>query len=261
VESAATYYLLINDQQAGPFTEDEIRAKFSAGEITDDTLAWKEGMAEWAALHTLGLNLSKPRLKLKSHEGAPAAGPPPLAAPAGGGLQFDRAEFAGTPTAAARSCATCKSAIETSYYEVNGNVVCPKCRDELQASLTGGSGLLRFIKAAAVGTAAAGIGSGIWYGISRLTGYEFGLIAIVIGLMVGFAVRWGSGGRGGWVYQLLAIFLTYTSIVVTYIPYLIAIVIIGIGLYEAWKLNQRTVIDIKGPFQAAGPGGQTPTSA
>src|SRR6185503_14842588 len=51
-----------------------------------------------------------------------------------------------------------------------------------------------------------------------LTGYEIGLVAIVVGFMVGGAVRKGCDGRGGWFYQAMAMFLTYSSIVVTYIP-------------------------------------------
>ena len=39
------------------------------------------------------------------------------------------------------------------------------------------------------------------------------LIAIVVGLFVGRAVRWGSGGRGGRLYQGLAVVLTYLAIV------------------------------------------------
>ena len=67
----------------------------------------------------------------------------------------------------------------------------------------------------------AAVGSGGWYAILKLLNMELGLIAIVVGLMVGFAVRWGSEGRGGWLYQGLAILLTYCSIVSTYMPFII----------------------------------------
>ena len=36
--------------------------------------------------------------------------------------------------------------------------------------------------------------------------------------MVGWAVRRGANSRGGWVYQTLAVCLTYSAIVSTYIP-------------------------------------------
>ena len=44
------------------------------------------------------------------------------------------------------------------------------------------------------------------------------MVAIAVGFMVGTAVRKGSGGRGGWAYQTLAIALTYLAIVSTYVP-------------------------------------------
>ena len=50
----------------------------------------------------------------------------------------------------------------------------------------------------------------------KLAHLEIGLISILVGYMVGMAVRKGSNGRGGWVYQLLAIFLTYTAISASY---------------------------------------------
>ena len=38
---------------------------------------------------------------------------------------------------------------------------------------------------------------------------------MLVGLAVGVAVRKGSSGRGGWRYQLLAMFLTYSAVVAT----------------------------------------------
>jgi hypothetical protein len=119
--------------------------------------------------------------------------------------------------------------------------------------------------------------------VLALSGYEIGIIAIAVGWLVGKGVRWGSGGRGGPLYQALAIGLTYLAIVATYIgmalkgfsadeasppiliilivglalPFLagfqniIGLVIIGIGLYEAWKINRRVPLAISGPFHAA----------
>lgn len=94
----------------------------------------------------------------------------------------------------------------------------------------------------------------------------------------------GSHGKGGWLYQLLALFLTYTSIVSTWVPmivrtwggespelsgaglYIVAFIfsyampflmgfenIIGLlimafGLWEAWKINKRSDDELTGPF-------------
>ena len=59
------------------------------------------------------------------------------------------------------------------------------------------------------------------FAVLALTGYEIGLIAILVGLLVGGVVRKGSEGHGGWAYQTLAIFLTYSAIAATYLTYAI----------------------------------------
>ena len=127
-----------------------------------------------------------------------------------GDLQFDRAEPAASATPAS-SCAVCKQPLRDSYYEVNGKVVCASCKARLEHHVTGGS----FANALLLGLGAAVLGAGIYFAIELLTGYEFGLVAVVVGLLVGTAVRKASRGAGGWRYQTLAIALTYLSVVAT----------------------------------------------
>jgi len=247
-------------------------------------------------------------------------------------LQFDRAEPSDGAQATA-TCATCGATITTEYYEVNGRLVCEGCRITMEEQFNVGGGAGRFFRATALGLLAAAAGFGIYYGIARLTGYEFGLVAIIVGLMVGVAVRRGANGRGGWRYQALAVFLTYTAIVSTNVPFIIeqfkkearspaaadsvaaptdsathltagaadsaapargapissggaatrlnigvggmilgllalvaffyavpflggvenimGLVIIAIGLFEAWKINKRATLSISGPFRVA----------
>ncbi len=144
---------------------------------------------------------------------------PPSSDPAPpGDLQFDRADFGEQQPVAAVDCTACEQPIAGAYYEINGQVVCEPCQARFLELRTGGSAVGRMSRAAVFGTVAAAAGAGIYYGISALTGYEFGLIAIVVGFMVGFAVNFGAHQRGGWFYQLLAVGLTYLSIVSTYIP-------------------------------------------
>jgi hypothetical protein len=132
-------------------------------------------------------------------------------------LQFDHAEFQ-TPAAPAVACSLCQKEIPEQYYEINGKAICATCREALNARFADGSGLARFFRAAVSGTIAAALGCGIYYAVAKITGFEFSLIAILVGWMVGSAVRKGSGYRGGWVYQGLAIFLTYTAVVAFTIP-------------------------------------------
>lgn len=131
-------------------------------------------------------------------------------------IRFDRADFGAEP--ASQRCASCAEPLAESYFEINGAAVCPPCRARVEGPGTQGSAIGRLMRALLAGTGAAAVGAGIYYGVRALTGYEFGLVAIVVGLMVGAGVRWGSRGRGGWGYQALAMALTYVSMVSTYVP-------------------------------------------
>jgi len=237
-------------------------------------------------------------------------------------LQFDRAQF--KATGQRTPCAACSQPLSRSYFEVNGVTVCATCCQKLRDQLEAGSSASRALRAIVAGTVAAVGGTILYYAILALTGYELGIIAIVVGFMVGKAVRWGSFGRGGWKYQTMAMVLTYLSIVGAYVPFIIkgfregeakkpaaaapatagqpaattvaerepeptarqpraiklsfgqvllgvgvlvliacaapflagiqnimGLVIIAIGLYEAWKFNKRRVVTITGPHTLA----------
>ncbi|MBI3271632.1 MAG: hypothetical protein HYZ53_21760 [Planctomycetes bacterium] len=149
-----------------------------------------------------------------------ASGPPPTDA---GGLQFDRAEAKGAEPQQRPGvpCAGCKRTILDAYFEVRGKTVCARCREVILHSVTGGSAGKRFALATLFGIGAGVLGAGLYYAVLAITGYELGLVAIVVGLLVGSAVRKGSEGRGGWPYQLLAACITYCAIVSTYVPFIL----------------------------------------
>jgi len=132
------------------------------------------------------------------------------------GLRFDKAEYAGGETGT--GCSRCQKPLGVQYYTLNGTAICGRCRSRLERERNGGSRAGRLLRATVFGFAAGAVGTALWYGVRAATGYEFGLLAIVVGLGVGAAVRAGSRGRGGWAYQALAMFLTYGSIVSTYVP-------------------------------------------
>ena len=133
-------------------------------------------------------------------------------------LQFDQAEFT-TPLPTGTTCAGCKRPIPDLYYETNGKIVCPTCRQQIEASFRGGSRLLRVMKAFLLGSVGAAAGAVLYYVILRVTNINFGLVAVVVGFMVGGAVKRGSGNRGGAFYQALALFLTYTAIAAMLAPF------------------------------------------
>jgi hypothetical protein len=153
-----------------------------------------------------------------------------------GELQFDRADFAKAAPPGG-PCSSCGQGIWSVYYAVNGRVLCEACKAALDLGVQG-SGIGRFLRAALYGAGAGAVGSGIWYAVRAATGYEVGIIAVAVGVMVGAAVRKGSNGRGGWRYQTLAMFLTYASIVSAYVPEIVS---------EIRKMGQA------GPKAPAGP--------
>jgi hypothetical protein len=140
----------------------------------------------------------------------------------GGGaeaLQFDRAEFVGGQ--GGRVCGPCKRTIDDQYFEARGNVLCPKCADELR-----GTGQGVWWRALGYGSGAALLATIVW-GIMLKMDAGYGLIAIGVGLLVGFAVRKGARGRGGWRYQALAMALTYLAMTVVYAPMVVKAMIDG----------------------------------
>lgn len=244
-------------------------------------------------------------------------------------LQFDHAEPVDEDAAAPLTCTGCGRPIDDVYYEVNGEVRCGVCCERMEAARRGGSRAGRVVRATIFGGLAGAVGAGIYYAVAALTGYEIGLVALLVGLLVGGAVRLGAHARGGWFYQCLAMFLTYAAIGVSYsffvmqaiaedpsllepnmpaastapatgetgagasavesrsvedpnkpledlsagqalvglglalvlmlfvalaLPILVgidapfALLILGIALYEAWKINKRQPLQITGPY-------------
>ena len=79
-------------------------------------------------------------------------------------------------------------------------------------------GIIPFITAGVFGLGAGVVGAGIYYAVIAIANLEIGIVAILIGYMVGYAVRKGAGGRGGRRFQVLAVALTYASVALAYTP-------------------------------------------
>ena len=130
--------------------------------------------------------------------------------------QFERMEP--REETAESTCSACRRSIPDTYFEAAGRIFCEPCRDTVMASLRGGSGASRLLKALLFGIGAAAVSAVVWYGIVKLTGYELGIIAVAVGFAVGGAVRAGAEQRGGWAYQTIAVVLTYLAIATSYVP-------------------------------------------
>lgn len=185
------------------------------------------------------------------------------------------------------ACCSCKAPLAVEYFAINHQTFCGNCADHWRGLLEGrGSGMVRFIHAILLGTGAALLGMAVYASVMIYANSEWALISIALGWFVGAAVRRGSTGRGGWRYQWLAAFLTYTAICAAYgvviwtqspaaersaelligiiitgytIPFLagseniIGILIIGFGVWRAWQMNRAMRVDITGPHAVASP--------
>lgn len=138
-------------------------------------------------------------------------------------IQFEHAEQANTDEPLSR-CGACRQVLSGEYFLVNGIYSCPACAHsakDVRDQLLKAGGFRRFAKAALWGTGAAIAGTLAYYFILALTDMQFGLLAIAVGFIVGKAVFAASGHVGGRRYQVLAVMLTYLSIVGSYAPFIV----------------------------------------
>jgi len=137
-------------------------------------------------------------------------------------LQFDRVvteQHAGDASrGVAVGCESCRATIQTQYYQVNRAVVCERCRRALEAAAETPPGIAPLITAAFGGLGAGIVGAAIYFAVIAIAHLEIGIVAILIGYMVGYTVRKAAGGRGGLRFQLIAVALTYASIAMAYAP-------------------------------------------
>lgn len=138
-------------------------------------------------------------------------------------LQFDRVETDATRPTTSDSgpevtCSVCGKSVGDEYFHINGKSVCANCRDMVTAAAQTPRDTGALIKSGLLGVGAAIAGAAIYYGVIALTNFEIGLVAILIGYMVGWAVRKGAAGRGGRRFQVLALVLTYWAVGLAYTP-------------------------------------------
>jgi hypothetical protein len=143
---------------------------------------------------------------------------PVSAAPPAEALQFHRAEP--ISDSSAQRCIACQAPIAQTYFHASGRVICPQCAERIQQGQQAPPAY-SFPRALLFGGGAALAGCAIYATVAIATGMEIGLIAILVGVMVGKSIRRASGGFGGRPQQILAVALTYFSITTSYIPVII----------------------------------------
>ena len=178
-------------------------------------------LAEYNPVGQRAIRAEAERRGLELPRNGPDA-PPPHVAAVDEALQFDHAITRAAPSsptgAVAVTCAVCQAAIDTEYYDVNGTVACGRCRAAAEAVGDTPKGIVPVLVAGAFGLGAAVAGAIIYYAVLAIANVQIGYVAILIGYMVGRAVRKATRGRGGLRFQILAVGLTYASIALAYTP-------------------------------------------
>ena len=135
-------------------------------------------------------------------------------------LQFDRAvDPDSSTTTGSPVCAKCSAAIRMYYYDVDGETTCSSCKQAAERASGGGPRSGGMMKALLFGVGAAVAGAVIYYSVMKYLELEIGYVAILIGFMVGYAVRAAVAGRGGRRFQVLAAALTYFAVALAYLPF------------------------------------------
>jgi hypothetical protein len=169
-------------------------------------------------------------------------------------LQFDRAETAGPGGASA--CALCRTPLTSTFHVARNARFCDSCRSAYEAEVSRKPARGSFVRAAVCGLAAVVLTDGLY--IVALRGQVgVGLVAIFAGMITGYAVRKGSGNRGGRPCQILAVLLTLLTVGIAFIAsparpaaYLLwPIVMTGFALVEAWGMNNAPRLIFHGPYQ------------
>jgi hypothetical protein len=137
-------------------------------------------------------------------------------------LQFDRVETTTPRGATAASpgvtCTVCGKSVGDEYYTANGKPICDSCRQIVESAAATPTSAGPLLLAGLFGLGAAIAGAAIYYAVIAIANLEIGIVAILIGYMVGWAVRKGARGRGGRRFQILAVALTYWAVGLAYAP-------------------------------------------
>jgi hypothetical protein len=164
-------------------------------------------------------------------------------------LQFRRAQpIDSAEPPAAKTCAACTQLVAGEHYQVQNQVICASCAAKIRAGQQSQKPVPLF-RAVIYGVGAALAGC-ILYAIPLAMGFQIGIVALVVGYMVGKAIRHASYGTGGRAQQVLAVVLTYLAISASIVP---ALVFMGVkqGAARAAQKKPPEVQPVK-PMPSAG---------
>jgi hypothetical protein len=131
-------------------------------------------------------------------------------------MQFDRVEP--RMPAAPPACGICRHILSSTYYTAQGLSLCSACGERMKSAAVESFDRSRFLRALAFGVGVVAVTGGLNAFIASHWESSVGLPSLLASVLVGYAVRRGSGNRGGRAYQVLAVLLSYLAIAIMYIP-------------------------------------------
>jgi hypothetical protein len=162
----------------------------------------------------------------------------------------------------AHRCTLCRAEIVSEFFSLRGLSVCPACAEGIRNRQAGRGNRRRALLFGAVAAATMAL---LWFLATVATSRQLSIVAVLAGIVIGLAVHQGSGGHGGFRYQLTAMLLVYAAFVVRFVPPVFG------GIAEAIKKDHaasmapsRTPIappQVKDPPAAAVPAAAPTTSA
>ncbi len=116
------------------------------------------------------------------------------------------------------SCAQCgKKGTTSEFFTYQGKDgtdvhLCAECRNKVNQSLEAESKNVKTGRAFMLGLLGAILGAVAWYYITVSTDTEYGIVAIGLGYLVGYAVFYGAGQRRAHKLQIMSAILTLISV-------------------------------------------------
>lgn len=187
------------------------------------------------------------------------------------------------------NCSVCNKPICSECQSLaNGNPVCPACKEQIVQELRQETQNPNMLGAIGLAMIAAVVSAVAWDKVTFYSGYKLGLIAVIIGVLTGYAAYYGSGRKRGRTLQVVGAATAVLGIllgeylllgdeiraalkisisplspgyarffVTSYLPSLDAFdyVFAAIGLYEGFKIPQAKQIkltEVKSTTGAAG---------